>query len=462
MWTGATATRSTSSTGTAARDFKFHVYTKTDQADPDTGYNFGAMRDSRKMIAWGGSQSRSWFYDLSAGPEAWTNNWDVDDPDLDGNGIEDYRMPPIWEYAAGGYRDPARLTSDLGLIARYVGIDLLFTTSPLYDPMVTAPGLDGDKVQNIQMLEDDPGSSGPEWIDLPFVKRALRSFEPYYDWKVKLKDESPIDADAQRSFRIWAGLLTADSYWNPYGDIFAELFGYFDANLDRYVPPSRPNDYVGKVFAFNTTDANMGVNGDLLGYSDDNWVDGTQSYVFAFDTSGYRDLGYGFSTTAVHEFGHHIGMSHPHDGYDSETGLDYDSLDATYFAWSGDESNTIMAYNDLSTGFGQFDRDNMYRWEFAGYSNLAGSLLDDIQAAPGHRKVAGLQAQAGLIRLLAAKEFRTWDYLEAASYARSAYELTLRAAARLGIDTNAGIAARSMAAPAVVQHEVDPIRFPND
>jgi hypothetical protein len=39
------------------------------------------------------------------------------------------------------------------------------------------------------------------------VKRALRSFEPYYDWKVRLKDESPIDADAQRSLRIWAGLL---------------------------------------------------------------------------------------------------------------------------------------------------------------------------------------------------------------------------------------------------------------
>jgi hypothetical protein len=444
-------------------DFKFHVYTKTDQSDPDTGYNFGAARDSRKMIAWGGSQSRSWFYDLSAGPEAWTNNWDVDDPDLDGNGVEDYRMPPIWEYAANGYRDPARLSSDLGLIARYVGIDLLFTTSPLYDPMVTAPGLDGDKVQNIQMLEDDPGSSGPQWIDLPYVKRELRSFEPYYDWKVRLKDEAPIDTDAQRAFRVWAGLPNDGliTYWEPYGDVFAELFGYFDANLARYVPPDRPADYVGKVFAFNTIDDNMGSQSNLLGYSDDNWVDGTQSYVFTFDTSGDRELGYGFSTTTVHEFGHHIGMSHPHDGYDAESGLDYDSLDATYFAWSGDESNTIMAYNDVSTGFGQFDRDNMYRWEFAGYANLVGSLLNHIQADPAHRKVAGLQAQAGLLKLLAVQEFRSWDYPDAAAHARLAYEVTLRAAARLGIDTNAGVA-RTMAVPAVVQHEVDPIRFPDN
>ena len=27
------------------RDFQFHVYTKTDEADPDTNYNFGVLRD---------------------------------------------------------------------------------------------------------------------------------------------------------------------------------------------------------------------------------------------------------------------------------------------------------------------------------------------------------------------------------------------------------------------------------
>jgi len=36
--------------------FKFHVYTKTDEPDPDTGYNFGEIRASRKMIAWGHEQ----------------------------------------------------------------------------------------------------------------------------------------------------------------------------------------------------------------------------------------------------------------------------------------------------------------------------------------------------------------------------------------------------------------------
>ena len=36
-------------------DFKYHVYTKTDEPDPDTGYNFGEERESRKLIAWGGT-----------------------------------------------------------------------------------------------------------------------------------------------------------------------------------------------------------------------------------------------------------------------------------------------------------------------------------------------------------------------------------------------------------------------
>ena len=439
--------------------FKFHVYTKTDEPDPDTGYNFGALRDSRKMIAWGGSYGRTWFYDLSAGPEAWTNNWNVDDPDLDGNGTEDYRMPPIWEYAAKGYRSPSRLSSDLGLIARYVGIDMLFTSSPLYDPMVTAPGLNGDKIQNIQMFEDDPASSGMDWIDLPYVKSTLRSFEPYYSWKVAIKDESPIDADAQQSFRIWADLLKADSYWTPYGTTFAELFGYFDANQGKYVPPYGPTDHVGKVFAFNTTDANMGDETGLLGYTDDNWVDGTQSYVYAFDTAGVRDFGYGFSTTAVHEFGHYIGLSHPHDGYDAQSSTDFGPADATYFAWSGDESNTVMQYICLSNTFGQFDRDNMYRYEFAGYLNLAAGLTHDIQTDGDRRMVAGLCSQAGFLSLLAVKEFKSWDYLGAASNARAAYELTLRAAASLGIDASSA-SVRSLAAPAGIPHEGDPIRFP--
>ncbi len=444
-------------------DFKFHLFTKTDEADPDTGYNFGEIRDSRKIIAWGGSYSRLWFYDLSAGPEAWTDNWNVDDPDLDGNAIEDYRMPPIWEYAANGYRDPSALSSDLGLVARFVGIDLLFTTSPLYDPLVTAPDAYGDKVVHINMLEDDPDSLGTDWIDTGLIRKQFAKFQPYYDWRTRLVDHNPIDPGAQRAFRIFADVLVEDDCWNDYLTTFAELFCYFDSNRAAYIPAYDEADYVAGIYAINTTGENLGSQFGLLGFADDNWVDGTQSYVFEFDSAEYRDIGYGFSTTTIHEGGHHFGMSHPHDGYDSEFGLDYGPGDDFYFAWSGDESNTIMHYMDLSIEFGQFDQDNMYRWEMAGYLNWSNALLADILAHPNSKKVKDNISKAENYAEQAIKSFDKWNYLDAAAKAHRAYDELAKAADKLGIETPTAAAGLLRIAPNLnVPHEGDPIRFPDN
>ena len=439
-------------------DFKFHVYTKTDQPDPDTGYNFGLDEFSR-MIAWGGSHSRLWFYDLSAGPEWNTDNWNVDNPDLNGDGIAEYRLPPIWEYKANGYRKPAALSSDLGLVTRFVGINLLFTTSPLYDPLVTAPNVKGRKIVHINMFEDDPASLGTDWIDANHIQNELSSFEPYYNWQTNLVDRNPIDAEAQRAFRIFAGLLNEDDCWNAFGDPFAELFCFFDINREKYVPDYHKTDYVVGIHAFNTTATNLGSQFGLLGFADDNWVDGTQSYVFEFGSAEYRGFGYGFSSTTVHEAGHHIGMSHPHDGHDSELGFDYGPGGDFYFAWSGDESDSVMHYLGLSNGFSHFDQDNLYRYEFAGYLNWANNLLDDILAHPNANKVQKNIARAQDYAAKSIASFKNWDYLSAAANARLAYEEIATAADGLNIATPTDSMLRlapSMNAP----HEGDWIRRP--
>jgi hypothetical protein len=442
-------------------DFKFHVYTKTDEVDPDTGYNFGANRASRKMIAWGGSNSRLWFYDLSAGPEAWTNNWNVDDLDLDGNGFEDYRMPPIWEYSANGFRDSSALSSDLGLVTRFVGINQLFTSSPIYDPMATAPSVGGNKIIHVSMLEDDPASLGTDWINMTEVKNRFTQFEPYYTWQTNLVDHNPIDANAQRAFRIATDLLPEDDCWNDYFYTFAEFFCYFDQNRAAYFPDYGASDYVAPIVAINTTMDNLGSMSGYLGFADDNWVDGTQSYVFEFDTEDYRSSGYGFSTTTIHEAGHHFGLSHPHDGYDSEYGFDYGPGDGLYFAWSGDESNTIMHYMDLSTTFGQFDQDNMYRYEMAGYLNWSNELLANILADPNSKSVRKNIGRANEYAAKAVDAFNNWKYLSAASNARRAYEELSKAAAKLGISTPSMNMLRIMP-NGEAPHEGEPIRFPDN
>ena len=92
-----------------------------------------------------------------------------------------------------GYRRPGALSRDLGLVARFVGINLLFTTSPLYDPLVAAPGPGGDRVVDMNMFEDDPASQGTDWITPAFTRARWQEFQPYYDWRMALRDVDPID-----------------------------------------------------------------------------------------------------------------------------------------------------------------------------------------------------------------------------------------------------------------------------
>jgi hypothetical protein len=443
-------------------DFRWHVYKKANEPDPDTLYNFGALRGSRKMISWGGSESRLWFLDLSAGPEAWSGNYDVDHTDLDGDGISDYRIPPIWEYAAGGYRAPGELSSDLGMVTRFVGINLLFTPSPLYDPLASAPSFGGRKIIHINMMEDDPASDGTAWINPSFVRTAYQAFEPYYNWKVMMTDVDPIDPNARLSLRIFNGLSGDPGCWGPYGDPFGQLFCYFDSHRSMYIPAYLPMDYVAGIHAFNTTDANMGWNFGLLGFADDNWIDGTPSYVFEFGSNGYRSMGYGFTSTTIHEGGHHFGLSHPHDGYDSEWNIDYGPGGSLYFAWLGDESNTVMHYMDLTTEFGRFNKDSMGRYETAGYLNWSNELLASLMADPGYARVLTYVRAAEYNATASVTAFNGWNYILSAALAKKAYWYLEQAATILGVPTPDVNAEYRSVINSEVPHEGDPIRFPDN
>ena len=274
----------------------------------------------------------------------------------------------------------------MGLLTRYVAIDLLFTPSPLYDPLVTAPGALGRKVADMTMFEDDPASNGTDFIDTTFARNSWERFQPYIAGRPRCA--TSIRSTPAPSSRSTSSPGTATS--RMLGAVrrsvrAAVLLLHRASRRLRAVYPSR--DYVAPVFAFNTTEAGLGEQFGLLGFADDNWVDGTQSFVFAFDADVYREFGYGFTGTAIHEVGHHIGMSHPHDGFDPETGVDFGAENDFFFAWAGDESDTVMHYLTLSNQFGEHNRDNMYRWEAAGYLNWANALAGDILDSPNAPRV---------------------------------------------------------------------------
>jgi hypothetical protein len=432
--------------GTKPREgFKHHVYTKTNEPDPDTAYNFGEQSQSRKIIAWGGttaddeenglgSTKRIWFHDLSAGPDSFTDNWNVDNPDLTGDRVEDYRLPPVWEYfTPSGYRDASKLTGDLSLLSRYVAINLLFTSSPLYPPQFTPQLLPNRVNLDVNTVEGWPGVDAsqryqtpglvldeidelhrlPYSIDQQDLAYSVKARECYLKWLTSLKNPD-------------AAEVCYAQYRNYPPD--ANLFLYGATNLDALLDRESNREYEAALinWAVRTPPA------PLLGIAPDNFRNGTQSFVFSFISPDIAQ-NYGLSTTEIHEYGHHLNLSHPHDGFDYQTKTEYRPKGRYYLAQTGDEVNSTMSYIDLNWDFSQFDRDNTNRFQAAGYINNANALAKRILASPrAGRAEADLRA-ADQYYGQAKSALARHDYYATFDNAKRAYESVLKGAHKAGV-----------------------------
>ncbi|GLY00571.1 MULTISPECIES: hypothetical protein [Actinoplanes] len=424
-------------------DFQHHVYTKTGEPDPDTGYDFGVNRDSRKLIAWGGttaddeetglgSTRRVWFHDLSAGPESWTSNYDVDNRDLDGDGVEDYRMPPTWEYTADGYRPLSALAGDLGKITRYVALNLLFTTSPIYP--VELPADTPPKSINLDdnTYEGWPGvDASAEYTTPALLVQELSELR----WRNRLDYDTQDLEYGAKAEECYVGLLADESCYPESGyPAFANLYLYNREHIDAILDDEGRVDYEVPMINY-AVGAGVGV--PALGFADDDYVSGDQTYVFSFISPEVVASGYGLTTTQIHEVGHHLGLSHPHDGYDSATGVDYSPANEFLFAGAGDENNSMMSYIDLNWDFSQFDRDNSDRFLTAAYWEAANRLAATVPAGKGR---TALLTADGLLGL-SATAFAKHDYRSAYALAEKAYDTV---SAIPGVD-RAGVAATAKA-----------------
>lgn len=429
-------------------DFKHHVYVKTDEPDPDTGFNFGEMLASRKMSAWGGSTpddrqgpgaslgstARVWFHDLSAGPEAQSDNWDITRADLDGDGKTDYRMPPVWEYGNPKltYRPFNDLSGDLGKITRYVAINLLFTPSPLYRVTLTPHQIPDDILLNVNFYnEAAAGDKGQDLFDPDLTVALLKALQPINDFAATVR-ELTYDAQAQCAFESYFDAEVCYPQYalsqqasgagaNAFIDNLLEMkqSGFFQGGADYEIP----------IFAYN-------VAGDIpyLGLADDDWRSGTQTLIYAANNP-IAKARYGYTTTVTHEVGHHIALSHPHDGYDSASNKDYGPGNEFYYAWLGDMSNSTMSYIDLTAEFGQFNRDAMNRYLVAAYLNSSGAILQamleakklDPKAVPAPLKEADAKMADAL------KAYKAMDYSAAVVQAKQAYDIVVASALAAGV-----------------------------
>lgn len=419
-------------------DFRFHVYTKTDEPDPDTGYNFGLFKDRTKLMAWGGttpddpqnglgSLHRIWFYDQSAGPEAVTDNWNLSDTDVDGDEVLDYRLPPVWEYGnTQGYRPFTDLSGDLAKVTRYAAIDSFVTASPAYQPATSPPGL-ADAIQlEINLYQADPGVDGSAYFKPDMIVNAVSALRPLNSFSLEF-NRLPFTGRITEIYQCYySGVSCYPGRLG--GQPYYDLLLYFTGHLGQYLEGDA--DFELPIFAFNTTDA---LDPGYLGTNEDNSVNGEQQFVYLFDSPGARSAGYGFTTTAIHEIGHYLGLSHPLDGYDYESDVNFDATGAFYFVGAGNETNSIMSYVDLNWDFGQFDRDNMNRYLTAVYINYANRILAQVYAKPHAADATNLLLAADAQAAQALTAYAGMDYSGATLAARQAYQTVLAAATQLQV-----------------------------
>lgn len=121
-------------------------------------------------------------------------------------------------------------------------------------------------------------------------------------------------------------------------------------------------------------------------------------------------------------------MSHPHDGYDSDTKTYYNADGDLYFVWSGDESDTIMSYISLTNDFGRFDHDNMERFLAARALIRASGIAAQVRQVNNGRETRELLESADTELNRARESFSAMEYNRAAQQALAGLERVRNAA----------------------------------
>ena len=412
-------------------DFTFHTYQRIGDRDPDTGSNGKDCECVTRLIAWGGTgahdaetgfgrESRVWYHDLSAGPDGNTANWIVD-RDLGFPPPGSYYLPPIWEYLIpGGFLPPSALAGDLAKIARYVAVDLIFTPAPTFPSYLNDHRLPEEIELDITVYD---GTGGRQVVTPEYVQERVG---------VLLGRDVGVDAELTnwsgepvKCFYFWTEdrLCRPEANRQVYNRPFANFFLSQAHSLDKWRDGSAEHEAGSFVYAPPTEEP---IPSD--GFTDDNWLDGTQSGTWVFSPPSFLDSGFGASHNVIHEYGHYFGLFHPHEGYDFEEARALKPTGADYFLWTGDEHNTVMNYLITNSDFSQFDIDNMRRWQAAASLRSANAIAAQVLASPNAAAGAAKLLEADAAFTAAQAAIAAHDYPAARDHAEVGYRRTRQAA----------------------------------
>jgi hypothetical protein len=425
-------------------DFRFHTYaflgTRPGSAFP-TGRTQGGQ-----MVAFGGSTpdapygaidrlARLWFYDLSAGPDYGTASWLLDVADFTGDGIPDERVPPVWEYGTNHwYRAFDDLTADLAKIVRFVAVDMMFGQSPVYDPAISEPLLPANIELDLNVFAGVAGRDPLSTFRPAQMPPTLWRLDPTRTFSTDVSVQ-PLAGEVARAFDCQQTAFTPTPQ-SCYGDrthagpqdAFYDLDVYFGDHRNQYLDGVR---YEAPIAVFDVP-ASRVVPGSIVGLASVS-PPNVQLWSYGWLSDYGRSFGYEDTSLVTHEVGHHLGLSHVHDGFDAGLDFDFVPTGPLFFAFAGDESHTVMSYIPNTSEFGQFDRDNTARWQVAARLDNADRILADVAASPRADRAAADVSAADAKAGQALAALAAWDLKGASQAALDAYSLVLSAAAKAGV-----------------------------
>jgi hypothetical protein len=433
-------------------DFVFHTYGFLGQR-PHTAFPFG-FTHAGQMVAWGGSpadvpygalgrDARVWFYDVSAGPDYGTANWLLGPGDVDGDGVTDHRIAPIWEYGTDHwYRPFDDITGDLAKLVRFVAVDTLFAASPIYDPALSEPLLVDDVELDLNIFSAWTGRVPLSSLLLGPVQPALARLDPTRRFTVD-SSVAPLDGPLAAAFDCQQsayGPQPRSCYGNApprfeeddlsiFTGPFYDLDRYFARHGHQYLDAVR---YELPLAVFDLPDERAPRN--LLAGLASSRPPNHQGWTYAWLTPSLRQLLARTDAGVVsHEVGHHLGLSHLHDGYDPIVDDDFTSTGPFFFTFTGAEAHSGMSYIPNTDEFGQFDRDHIARWLLAARLDNANRILGDVDRSPraSQAAAAALAADASAGEAVAALD--AWQLPAASAAAAAAYRHALAAAAAAGV-----------------------------
>jgi len=448
-------------------DYVDHIYLDVSEPDPETGFPRGFSLNN-ELGGYGGTSHtdpetcqgdcifhRLWFYDFSAGPLFRAGGYDLvartprffGAPDF-GQPFASSRFHHTADYGSVVYQPAPDVVGDVTALAGFVYVSQIAFAGPIYPPGLTPPTLPHRLVLDINRWNWS-GQSFAGQLDVPRLISKMSALP--YEIAAEVT-EQPDGPDSPLG-RIWRCSLTSiggitagqSCFGNRTGYAFGDIVTYFTNHQNQYLTGAR--DYEVPIFQFNVPPPLQQL---WIGISFSNYLavpftpvfvpDNIQNYVFTSMTPSLNARN-GHGEILTHEVGHHLGLSHPFNGFLCLTdtcGLGeffpFGQNAATWFAQAGEYVAGVMSYVRINNDYSRFELDNMQRylaWEYLDVSNF---IVAELAKSPRSGSVAAAVTQADARAGAALAAYKNYDYAAAEQNARAAYDGLAAAAAQINVN----------------------------